>query len=101
MPSALACCALGRSGVESDDDVVSAVAQVQSLGVALASVSQDGDDLVLQGGGIRVVLVENGGQGGLLNFSSREPEDSLLVCGLSLAYRNKTGRLTTDRPVGL
>ena len=56
--------AAGR--VESDDDVVAAVAQVLRLGVSLAAVAEDCDSLAFEGGRISVVLVEDGGQGKLL-----------------------------------
>ena len=50
-------------GIEADDDVVSAVAEVLRLGVALGAVAEDGNGFALEGGWVGVVLVEDCGHG--------------------------------------
>src|SRR5882672_571389 len=56
---------LGRAAlrIEADDDVVSAIAQVLSLGVSLGAVAEDCDGFALEGGGVSIVLIENSGHG--------------------------------------
>src|SRR5690348_8184368 len=46
--------------VKTDNDVVTAVAQVLGLGVSLATVAEDTDSFAIQGCWIGVVLVEDG-----------------------------------------
>ncbi len=58
MPSAAAVGALAV-GVQADNDVVAAVAEVLRLGMSLAAVSHDGDGLTLQDLRFCVTLVKN------------------------------------------
>src|SRR5712692_6923105 len=53
-------------GIEPYNDFVAAIAQVLRLGMALASVTQDGDGFALEGGRLGIMLIENGGHGSLL-----------------------------------
>ena len=46
-------------GIETDDDFVSAVAEILGLGVSLAAVAEDGDRLALQRFGLGIAFIEN------------------------------------------
>jgi hypothetical protein len=50
-------------GIETDDDLATAVPQILRLGMTLAAVAEDGDGFALQGIGVGVVLVKDGGHG--------------------------------------
>src|SRR5712692_153434 len=53
-------------GIEPHNHLVAAIAQVLGLGMALASVTEDGDGFALEGGGAGIMRIENGGHGCLL-----------------------------------
>ena len=53
-------------GIETDDDVVSAVAEVLRLRVALRTVSENGDGFALEGRWVGIFLIEDCGHRRLL-----------------------------------
>src|SRR5579864_460516 len=58
-PVCLGLLGAGAGGVEADDHVVAAVAEILGLGVSLAAVAEDGDSFALEGRWVGVALVKD------------------------------------------
>src|SRR5579864_6354113 len=87
-------------GIEADDDFVSAVAKILSLGVSLASIAKDGDRLALQYLRLGIAFIKNSDHYRAPLVAQGE-ERNPCFWGWELVYPQRWETLTCrNRPVG-